>query len=58
MHPYISQAVAAERVREARKQAASARLAATARTAKASARTHAATASTVTRPVRWLVRGA
>jgi hypothetical protein len=61
MHPYISQALVAERVREARKQAASARLAAIARGAKSRARTHESTESTTSSslsPVRWAVRRA
>lgn len=58
MHPYLSQALAAEQIREARKQAASARQAASVRDAKAQARLRTATAVHTVAPLRWLVRGA
>ncbi len=59
MHPYLSQALVAEHMREARRQAASARLVAAAR-GNASTRTRVATGAHATglAMVRWHARGA
>ena len=57
MHPYLSQALAAEHMREAHKQAASSRLARSARSAK-TARVATGAHATNSAMARWHLRRA
>jgi len=54
MHPYLSQALAAEHMREARRQAASVKLARSARNTRVATGAHAISSTMV----RWHVRRA
>lgn len=60
MHPYFSQALAEEHIRDAHNRAASARRAKEATAARAARQAGRATSAAVTHtaPLRWLVRGA
>ena len=58
MHPYLSQALVAEHMREARQHAASARLARSAKSSKTTTRVATGAHATGLTMVRWHVRRA